>query len=74
LAKRFGAEGRIDDRSFILSGDGNAPGCFDYASAKPESVVTEVEAFFEALDHDRGDVLIAFGWAMAEDLAGKYSP
>ena len=56
------------------SGDGNAPGCFDYASAKPETVPADVAAFFEALDHDRGDVLIAFGWAMAEDLASKYSP
>jgi hypothetical protein len=74
LAKRFGAEGRIDDRTFVLGGDGNARGCFDYASAKPETVPGDVAAFFEALDHDRGDVLIAFGWAMAEDLASKYSP
>ncbi len=26
-------------------------------------------AFFDQLDEDRGDALIAFGWAMAEDLA-----
>jgi hypothetical protein len=28
-----------------------------------------VRALFDALDTSRGDSLIAFGWAMAEDLA-----
>ena len=74
LAKRFGAEGRIDDRTFIVTGDGNATGCFDYSSLKPESVPPDVAALLEPLDRERGDVLIAFGWAMAEELASKYSP
>jgi len=74
LAKRFGAEGRIDDRTFIVTGDGNATGCFDYSSLKPESVLPEVAVLLEPLDRERGDVLIAFGWAMAEELASKYSP
>ena len=72
LAKRFGAEGRIDDRTFIVSGDGNAGGVFDFAAAKPETVDPEVAALFGDLDADRHDVLIGFGWAMAEDLASKY--
>lgn len=74
LAKRFGAEGRIDDRTFIVKGDGNPVGVFDFATNKPEAVPTDVAAFFEPLDAERRDVLIAFGWAMAEDLAGKYAP
>jgi hypothetical protein len=74
LAKRFGAEGRIDDRSFIVTGDGNASGAFDFASAKPDAISPEVAAFFKTLDHERRDVLISFGWAMAEDLANKYAP
>jgi hypothetical protein len=74
LAKRFAAEGRIDDRTFIVTGDGNAAGCFDYSTLKPESVVAEVAALMEPLDRERGDVLIAFGWAMAEELASKYAP
>lgn len=73
LAKRFGAEGRIDDRTFVVTGDGSAPGVFDFASAKPETIAPEVAAFFEPLDPARHDVLIAFGWGMAEDLAAKYS-
>jgi hypothetical protein len=32
-------------------------------------VSDEVRALFDALDTSRGDSLIAFGWAMAEDLA-----
>ena len=74
LAKRFGAENRIDDRSFIVTGDGNSCGLFDFAPAKLDSVPADVEAFFEPLDAERHDVLVAFGWAMAEDLANKYAP
>ena len=74
LAKRFGAEGRIDDRSFVVAGDGSPAGVFDFSSAKPETLDAEVTALFENLDSDRHDVLIAFGWAMAEDLAAKYAP
>lgn len=74
LAKRFGAEGRIDDRTFIVTGDGNVSGVFDYSLAKPDAVDKQVAVFFEPLDHSRHDVLIAFGWAMAEDLATKYAP
>jgi hypothetical protein len=74
LAKRFGAEGRIDDRTFIVTGDGNASGCFDFSATKPEVVEPDVAALLSPLDPRRGDVLIAFGWAMAEDLAAKHAP
>jgi hypothetical protein len=69
LAKRYGAEGRIDDRSFVVTGDGNRPGILDFEAAKPESVPDDLRPFFANLDRARGDFLIAFGWAMAEDLA-----
>src|SRR5579875_2114261 len=72
LAKRFGAEGRIDDRTFVVTGDGTTPGVFDCSAAKPDDVDPEVAAFFAPLDHDRRDVLIAFGWGMAEELAEHY--
>jgi hypothetical protein len=74
LSKRFGAEGRIDDRSFVVVGDGSACGAFDFSPAKLNEVDEEVSAFFEPLDRGRGDVLIAFGWGMAEDLASRYAP
>jgi hypothetical protein len=73
LAKRFGAEGRINDRSFVVTGDGSPAGVFDYEVADPARVPADVAEFFAALDPDRHDVLITFGWGMAEDLASRYA-
>jgi hypothetical protein len=74
LAKRFGAEGRIDDRTFVVKGDANPVGVFDFSGTRPESIDPDVAAFFAPLDSTRRDVLIAFGWGMAEDLASRYAP
>lgn len=74
LAKRFGADGRIDDRTFVLAGNGSREGVLDFETSKPETIEPDVAAFFEPLDRERGDALVAFGWAMAEDLAAKHSP
>ncbi len=68
LAKRFGADGRIDDRTFVVVSDGCESGGFDFASHKSEPTV-EYCAFFEAVDVSGGGRLVTFGWAMAEDLA-----
>jgi len=68
LAKRFGADGRIDDRTFIVSGDGNEAGGFDFTSAKATST-PDLAVFFESVDTASGGRLVTFGWAMAEDLA-----
>ena len=70
LAKRFGVEnGAYDDRAFVARGDGSFPCCLDHESAKPDKIDAQVAAFFGELETDRGDSLIAFGWAMAEYLA-----
>ena len=69
LAKRFGAEGRVNDRLSVLEGTGEPPMALDYEGAEPGSVDAEVAAFFAPLDRERGDSLVAFGWAMAEKLA-----
>jgi hypothetical protein len=68
LAKRFGADGRIDDRTFVVTGDGLEAGGFDFASHKSEPSV-EVITFFESVNCSNGGRLVTFGWAMAEDLA-----
>jgi hypothetical protein len=68
LAKRFGIDD-YDDRAFVANGDGSYPACLDHESQKPDTIDPEVAAFFKGLDRDRGDSLIAFGWAMAEFLA-----
>lgn len=70
LAKRFGIDsGSYRDRDFIATGDGSFPLAFDHESLNPDKLSPEIIAFFEGVDVERGDSLIAFGWAMAEDLA-----
>lgn len=70
LAKRFGIEnGAYDDRSFLAKGDGTFPLALDHEALKPEKVDQGYAPFFDDCDEARGDSLIAFGWAMAEDLA-----
>lgn len=71
LAKRFGAEHRVDDRAFVIKGEGGPEGCLDHETLKPESFPAEVQAFFAPLDRSNGDVLVTFGWAMAEELAAR---
>ena len=70
LAKRFGVEASAyDDRSFKATGTGSHPEAFDHESLKPATVPADVAAFFKGMSAERGDSLVAFGWAMAEDLA-----
>ena len=67
LAKRFCIDsGSYDDRAFVARGDGDLRGLLDYHSGAP--VDPQVALYFEDLRTDEGDVLIAFGWAMAEYL------
>jgi hypothetical protein len=58
-----------DDRTFRATGDGSHPEVFDHDSLKPEAIPADVTAFFKGMNAKRGDSLVAFGWAMAEDLA-----
>lgn len=70
FAKRFGISPlRYADRTFSSTGDGSTPCVVDHESSKPEALDAGLGQFFEKLDVDNGDVLIAFGWAMSEDLA-----
>jgi hypothetical protein len=70
LAKRFGVDAEYDDRTFIAKGTGGAVACvFDHESAKPEKIDAEVRKQFKDVKTAKGDSLVAFGWAMAEDLA-----
>lgn len=69
LVKRFSVDAdRYDDRTFVVAGDGDQPVLFDYESAKPEKIPADVAAFLGGVDQDEGGYLIAFAWAMAENL------
>jgi hypothetical protein len=70
LAKRFGIDtSAYDDKTFVATGDGTFPLALDHESLEPEKIDPAVAAFFDDVDPARGDSLVAFGWAMAEDLA-----
>ncbi|MEE9416764.1 MAG: hypothetical protein V3V01_15875 [Acidimicrobiales bacterium] len=69
LVKRFGIPAtRYDDRAFVVSGDGSMTCVLDHEALKPEKFDVEVIAQFDGLKVDKGDVLIGFAWAMAEEL------
>jgi hypothetical protein len=69
LVKRFAIDvDRYDERAFVVTGDGAYPSVLDHRSLKPEKTDPAVAELFAGFDEKRGDSLIAFGWAMAEDL------
>jgi hypothetical protein len=73
LAKRFGSEKLIDDKTFVMTAAQGPVGGVDYVAAKgtvPEGSGT----FFECLDSEKGERLVVFGWAMAESLASGKLP
>ncbi|MGH9304554.1 MAG: hypothetical protein ACRDZ5_09105, partial [Acidimicrobiales bacterium] len=69
LAKRFGLESQLDDRSFIIRGDGDLSGLLDYEPTKEPKEAAVFSLSFSGMDGERHDTLVAFGWAMAEGLA-----
>lgn len=73
LAKRFGVEGQVNDRTFVVTGTGDTQPGMDIEALKPETITDVNKSFFEEVNAKNGDALIAFGWAMAELLA-KHSP
>ena len=69
LAKRFGVDSSsYDERSFVVTGEDTFPQVLDHESLKPEKIDAGYTQFFEIVDAERGDALVAFGWAMADDL------
>lgn len=69
LVKRFGiASSRYDERAFLVKGDETYPEVLDHEALKPEKFDPGYQHFFDGVDVARGDVLIAFGWAMADNL------
>jgi len=70
LARRFGIEnGAYDQRAFLARGDGSGPAeVFDHTTLHPEGIDEETATRFEEVRPEKGDSLVAFGWAMEEDL------
>jgi hypothetical protein len=74
LAKRFGMESQLNDRTFVLEGVADACGALDYSPRKHVSSTDSWAEFFASFVPGRVDSLVAFGWAMAEDLAAASLP
>jgi hypothetical protein len=70
LAKRYGIEAQAyNQREFHAKGDGGGHAAvFDHESLHSEHLDAEVVGRFDGLHPHKGDSLIAFGWAMEEDL------
>lgn len=68
ISKRFGAESKLDDRSFVIKGDGGVEGYLGYGrlELRDDDLLS---VFFSDLKVSNFDTLVAFGWAMAERLA-----
>ncbi|GIU90416.1 MAG: hypothetical protein KatS3mg010_1515 [Acidimicrobiia bacterium] len=75
LAKRFGLDGAFDDRSFRVAVKGRKPPCIPVFDASPVKATggAKIVSLVGDLDAARGQAMIAFGWAVAEELAaGSY--
>lgn len=72
LAKRFACDGQFDDRSFVASGGGQPAPLVNPGSAKLTTKPATAE-LLAGIDPQAGDSVVAFGWAMAEKLAGRLS-
>jgi hypothetical protein len=69
LAKRFGVpSGAYDERAFKVKGGELPTLLFDHDSVKPETIPADVKALFKDIDEAKGDALVGFGWALADDL------
>jgi hypothetical protein len=70
LAKRYGIDASAyDKRAFLARGDGSGPAeVFDHEHLTPAEARADVVELFVEVHARKGDSLIAFGWAMEEDL------
>lgn len=67
LARRFGVDGKYDEKTFVVASDGQS-GFLDFESSKPEKISADITSLFETVNAKKGGVLIVHGWTMAESL------
>jgi hypothetical protein len=75
LAKRYGVEPHYDDRAFKVAVKGRKPPCLPVLDTSPVKATggAKIASLVGQLDAARGQAMIAFGWAVAEELAaGSY--
>ena len=75
LAKRYSVEAHYDDRAFKIAVKGRKPPCLPVLDTSPVKATggAKIVSLVGDLDASRGQAMIAFGWAVAEELAaGSY--
>jgi hypothetical protein len=75
LAKRYAVEPHFDDRQFRVAVKGRKPPCLPVLDTSPVKATggAKIAGLVGQLDATRGQAMIAFGWAVAEELAaGSY--
>jgi len=75
LAKRYSVEPHFDDRAFKIAVKGRKPPCLPVLDTSPVKATggAKIAGLVGQLDATRGQAMIAFGWAVAEELAaGSY--
>ena len=76
LAKRYGVDPHFDDRAFKIAVKGRKPHCVPVLDTSPVKATggAKIVSLVGQLDAARGQAMIAFGWAVAEELAaGTYA-
>ena len=69
LVKRFGlSSGGYDEHTFVARTDDKPPALLSHQSLKPEAIDPALDGLFVEVDSSAGSVLVAFGWALADDL------
>lgn len=71
LARRFGCEDEYDDRSFRVEPCGGRRWAVDVTRALNGNTPKSAKGLFDDVDTVGGEALMAFGWALAEDLAAR---
>ena len=66
LAKRFGVDSKYEAKTFVAKS--GQSGFLDFESSKPGKLDADIVEMFSVVDPAGGDVMVAYGWTMAEDL------
>ncbi len=66
LAKRFAVDSKYEAQSFVAKN--GQSGFLDFESSKPDELDADIVEMFGAVDAAAGDVMVVYGWTMAEDL------
>jgi len=66
LAKRFGVDSGYEPNSFIAKN--GQSGFLDFESSKPGNLDADVVEMVSVVNQAAGDVIVVYGWTMAEDL------